>query len=54
MGCRMAHGSLLIHDLERAHGILVRDGRLESEAHRADVNNPVRLERMEMVNDLCS
>lgn len=54
MGGRIAPGSLLIHDLERAHGVLVRDGGLESEAHRADVNDPVYLERMEMANDLCS
>lgn len=53
MGGGLAPGSLLIHGLERAHGVLVRDGGLESEAHRADVNNPVYLERMEMVNDLC-
>lgn len=54
MGGRIAPGALLIHDLERAHNALVRDGGLESEAHRADVNDPVYLERMEMVNDLCS
>lgn len=39
--------------LKRAHGVLVRDGGLESETHGADVNDPVYLERMEMVNDLC-
>lgn len=54
MGGRIAPGSLLIHSLERAHGALVREGGLESEAHRADVNDPVYLERMVMVNDLCS
>lgn len=48
----MAPGSLLIHDLERAHDALVRDRGLESEARRADVNVPIYLERMEMVNDL--
>lgn len=53
MGGRMAPGSPLIHDLERAHGELVRDGRLESGAHRANINDPIYLERMEMVNDLC-
>ena len=36
------------------HGALVRGGGLESEAHRADANGPVYLERVEMVNDLCS
>lgn len=54
MGGRIALGPLPIHDLEQAHGALVREGGLESEAHRADVNDPVYLERMEMVNDLCS
>lgn len=54
VGGRIAPGSPLIRDLERAHNALVRDGGLEIEAHRADVNGPVYLERMEMVNDLCS
>lgn len=46
--------SLLIHDLERAHYAFVRDVGLESEAHRADVNDPVYMERMEVTNDLCA
>lgn len=54
MGDRIAPGSPLIHDLERAHGVPVRDGGLESGAHRAYENDPVYLERMEMANDLCS
>lgn len=54
MGGRIAPGSLLIHDLERAHGVLVREGGLESEAYSADANDPVYLERMEMANDPCS
>ena len=53
-GGRIPPGSLLIHDFERAHGALVREGGLESEAHRADVNDPVYLEWIEIVNDLCS
>lgn len=39
---------------DTAHGALARDGGVESETHRANVNDPVRLERMEMVDDLCS
>ena len=39
---------------DTAHGALARDGGVESEAHRANVNDPVRLERMEIVNDLRS
>ena len=54
IGGRIAPRSLLIHDPERAHNALVRDGWLEIDAHRADVNDPVYLERMEMVKDLCS
>lgn len=54
MGGRIAPGSLLIHDLERAHDARIRDSELEIEAHRADVNDPVYLERMEMVNDMRS
>lgn len=50
----MLPGSLPIHDLEKAHNALVSDVGLESEAHRADANDPVYLERMEMANDLCS
>lgn len=54
MGGKMAPMALLIHDLERAHNASVRDGELESEAHGAEVNDPVCLERIEMANDLCS
>lgn len=54
IGGRIAPGSLLIHVLERVHGALARDGGFESEAHRADVSDPVYLERMKMVNDLRS
>lgn len=54
MGGRIAPGPLLIHDHERKHGALVREGGLESDAHRADVNDPVCLNRMEMAIDLFS
>ena len=53
IGGGIAPGSLLIHDPERAHNALVRDGGLEIE-HIANVNDPVYLERMEMVKDPCS
>lgn len=54
IGGRIAPGSPHIHDLERAPGALVRGGGLESEAHRADANGPVCLERMEIVNVISS
>ena len=50
----MLPGSLPIHDPERTYNALARDGGHKSEAHRGDVNDPVCLERMETVNDLCS
>lgn len=50
----MSPWSLLIHDQERAHNAFVRDGGLESEAHRADVNDPVYMERIEVPNDPCA
>ena len=50
----MLPGSQPIHDLERAHNTLVRNGGIECEGYSADVNDPVYLERMEMANDLCS
>lgn len=41
---RKAPGSLLIHDLERALGVLSREGGgFEGEAHRANVNDSVYL-----------
>lgn len=43
MGGRTAPGSLFIHDLEQARGVLVRDGDLDSEAHGVDVNDLTKL-----------
>lgn len=54
MGGRIAPGSPHIHDLKRAHGVLVREGGLDNAAYSAGVNDPVYLERMETANDLCS
>lgn len=34
--------------------MLVRDSGLDSKAHGADANDPVCLERMKMMDDLCS
>lgn len=54
LGGHIAEGSLVVHDRERAHGALIRESGCAEEAHRADVNDPVYLERMAMVNNLCS
>lgn len=54
MGGKIVTGSPLIQDLERAYGVLARDGGPESEARSADANGPVYLERLEMEDDLYS
>lgn len=43
-----------MHDRERAHNVLVRELGLEDEPHKADVRDPVYLEAMALVNNLCS
>lgn len=54
MDRRIAPGVPLIHNLERARNALVIDSGLENEAHRADMKDPVYLEWMKIVSDLCS
>ena len=54
LGGHIAEGSLVVHDRERAHGALIRESGCADEAHRADPNDPVYLERTAMVNNLCS
>ena len=51
---RIAPGSTIVHDREKAHDGLVRDLGAESEAYKADVRDPVYLEKMELGNNLCS
>ena len=50
----IAEGSVLVHDRERAHGALVRENGLVDESYKADVRDPVYLEAMALVNNLCS
>lgn len=47
-------GATVVHDSERAHRGVIDDAGGVSEAHKADVRDPVYLERMAMVNNLCS
>lgn len=54
MKARVAEGSTLVHDRERAHNALVRENSLEDESCRADVRDPAYLEAMALVNSLCS
>ena len=51
---RIAEGSVIVHDMEKAHGALIKAAKCTSEAYRADVRDPVYLECMGMVNSLCS
>lgn len=50
----LQEGSVVVHDMEKAHRGLVRAAKCTDEAYRADVNDPVYLECMALVNDLCS
>lgn len=54
LGPHLAEGATVVHDKEKAHNGLVRDAGCESEAYKADVRDPVYLEKMALVNDLCS
>lgn len=54
MSAHIAPGSTLVHDMEKSHGALVRELGLVSEAYRADCTDPVYLECMSLVNNLCS
>ena len=54
MKAHVAEGATLVHDRERAHNVLVRENSLEDESYRADVRDTVYLEKMALVNNLCS
>ncbi len=50
----IAKGSTLVGDRERAHNALARHVGGTHEAYKADTKDPVYLERVAMVNNLCS
>ena len=50
----IAEGSTVVGDRERAHDVLVKAVKGTHEAYKADVRDPVYLERVAMVNNLCS
>ena len=54
LGPHIADGSTIVGDRERAHNALVKAIKGTHEACKADVNDPVYLERAAMVNSLCS
>lgn len=51
---RIGEGSVIVHDKEKSHASLVKAAKCTDEAFKADVNDPVYLEHMEMVNSLSS
>ncbi|MDM8163014.1 hypothetical protein QUV94_03805 [Collinsella intestinalis] len=53
-GAHVAEGATLVHDRERAHGVLVRENGLVDESYKADVRDTAYLEAMALVNNLCS
>ena len=50
----IAEGSTLVGDKERAHNALAKAVKGTHEAYKADAKDPVYLERVAMVNNLCS
>lgn len=50
----IAEGSTIVGDKERAHNALVKAVKGTHEAYKADTKDPVYLERVAMVNNLCS
>ena len=54
MKARVAEGSTLVHDRERAHDVPVRESSLEDESCKADVRDPAHPEAMALVSDPCS
>jgi len=50
----LEEGSVIVHDMEKAHKGLVKAAKCTDEAYKADVKDPTYLECMAMVNNLCS
>ena len=50
LGGHLAKGATVVHDREKAHNGMIRDAGCESESYKADVRDPVYLERMALVN----
>ena len=54
LGGHLAKGCVIVHDKEKAHKGLIRQADAVSEAYKADVRDPVYLEQMALVNNLCT
>ena len=50
----LAPGSLVIHDKERSHSALIKAAKCEDKAYKANVSDPLYIEAMGMVNNMCS
>lgn len=50
----IADGSLIVHVREKANNALIKTVKCTDEAYKADVRDSIYLERMSMVNNLCS
>jgi len=50
----IAEGSVIVHDKEKSHNALVKAAGCTDEAYKADVRDPLYLECMSIVNNLCS
>lgn len=50
----LERGSVVVHDREKAHNALIAAAGCESESYKADAGDPAYLERMALVNNLCS
>jgi transposase-like protein len=47
-------GSVIVHDMEKAHRSLVKAAKCTDEPYRADIKDPAYLKNMELINSLCS
>ena len=54
LASHIAEGSTIVGDKERAHNALVKAVKGTHEAYKADIRDPVYLEQVAMVNNLCS
>jgi transposase-like protein len=50
----IAPGSLVIHDKEKSHPSLIKAAKCDDLAYKADISDPLYIEAMAMVNNLCS
>jgi len=47
-------GSVIVHDGEKAHNMLIEKNHCQSEVYKADIKDEDYLEKMALVNNLCS